>query len=63
MASKSSADKRLNALRQLKAATQMLAEGRNELSRAHAKIKRAQRIIDQSAQALRETWGGKAGSP
>jgi hypothetical protein len=57
MAKRTSKQKRIDALIQLKAAQKTLADGRAELTRAHEKIKRAQSLIDNSAQVLRETWG------
>ena len=46
---------RADALDQLKEAQQMIAEGRKELAAANKKIATAQKLIDASADALRDT--------
>ncbi len=48
---------RAEALAQLKAADELIREGRKELAAANKKIARAQRLIDESATILRESWG------
>ena len=48
-----SSSKRIDAFAQLKLAQKMLAEGRAELTSATEKIKRAQELIDVSADAIR----------
>lgn len=52
---KVNADIRRNALTQLKRAQQMIADGRKELAAANKKITLAQKLIDESADALRDT--------
>ena len=52
---KVNADIRSDALTQLKKAQQMIAEGRKELAAANKKITLAQKLIDESADALRDT--------
>jgi hypothetical protein len=47
---------RLEALDHLQAAQEMIAEGRRELAAANEKIAKAQHLIDQSANTLRNTW-------
>jgi hypothetical protein len=47
---------RVDALAQLKTAKTMLTEGEAELASAQEKIKRARRLIEQSADVLRKTW-------
>jgi hypothetical protein len=57
MAAKNSANQRRpTALAKLKAAQKMIASGRAELAAATKKIRDAQRMIDESAQELRETF-------
>ena len=46
---------RSDAIDQLKKAQQMIAEGREELADANKKIAAAQKLIDASADALRDT--------
>jgi hypothetical protein len=46
---------RVNALAQLKKAQLMIHEGRKELAAANKKIRAAQKLIDDSADALRGT--------
>jgi hypothetical protein len=46
---------RKDALTQLKKAQQMIEEGRKELAAANEKISLAQQLIDESADALRDT--------
>jgi exonuclease VII small subunit len=50
---KQTTDIRGDALAQLKQAQQMIKEGRKELAAATEKIRVAQKLIDQSADALR----------
>jgi hypothetical protein len=45
---------RADALSRLRQAQHMIEEGRKELAAAHEKIRMAQELIDQSAEALRE---------
>ena len=52
---KANTDVRRDAFTQLKKAQQMIEEGRKELAAANKKISRAQKLIDESADALRET--------
>ncbi|HET6883809.1 MAG TPA: hypothetical protein VFI31_26890 [Pirellulales bacterium] len=52
---KQDADIRRDALTQLKKAQHMIEEGRNELAAAHEKISVAQKLIDESAETLRDT--------
>ena len=53
---KNSSQNRVDALAQLKTAKTMLSEGEAELASAQEKIKRARRLIEQSADVLRKTW-------
>ena len=48
-------DVRVNALAQLKKAQRMIQQGRKELAAANKKIRLAQKLIDESADALRGT--------
>jgi exonuclease VII small subunit len=48
-------DIRRDALTQLKKAQQMIEEGRKELAAANQKIRVAQKLINESADALRDT--------
>ncbi|MGH7137614.1 MAG: hypothetical protein ACREHD_17850 [Pirellulales bacterium] len=48
-------DVRVNALAQLKKAQRMIQQGRKELAAANKKIRVAQKLIDESADALRGT--------
>lgn len=57
----SQARKRADALAQFSEARRMLKEGQADLVRANAKIKRAEQLLEQSANAIRATWG--AGRP
>lgn len=50
---KQTTDIRSEALAQLKKAQQMIKEGRRELAAANEKIRLAQKLIDESADALR----------
>jgi hypothetical protein len=52
---------RSDALAQLKAADELIREGRQELSAANEKIARAQVLIDESAKILRDTWDADKG--
>ena len=49
------ADIRRDALAQLKKAQHIIEEGRKELAAAHEKISAAQKLIDESAETLRDT--------
>ncbi len=49
---------RIDALAQLKKAQLMIQEGREELAAANEKIRIAQQLIDDSADALRGTLSG-----
>jgi hypothetical protein len=53
--------KRADALAQFSEARRMLKEGQAELARANVKIKRAEKLLEQSANAIRATWS--AGRP
>ena len=52
---------RTDALTKLKDAQQMIEEGRAELVNAPQKILTAQKLIDESAAVLRETWKRREG--
>jgi|GEM_PF-5302368 hypothetical protein len=52
---------RTDALTKLKDAQQMIEEGRAELVDATQKILTAQKLIDESATVLRETWKRREG--
>ena len=52
----SQARKRADALAQFSEARRMLKEGQVDLVRANAKIKRAEQLLEQSANAIRATW-------
>jgi flagellin-specific chaperone FliS len=54
---------RSGALAQLKAADELIREGRQELAAANKKIAKAQRLIDESATILRDSWGAKKSRP
>jgi hypothetical protein len=47
---------RADALAQLKEAQEIIRQGRAELAAANEKIAQAQRLIDESANTLRDTW-------
>ena len=48
--------KRTDALAQFRDAQKMLTEGRADLIKAEEKIERAQKLIERSANVIRETW-------
>jgi hypothetical protein len=55
---------RVDALAQLKEGDGIIREGRKELAAANTKIAQPQRLIDESANILRGTWGAwKPSSP
>jgi|GraSoiStandDraft_4_1057263.scaffolds.fasta_scaffold934367_1 hypothetical protein len=59
MDGKKPSGKRSDAFAQLKTATKLLGEGNAELARAQGKIKRAQDLIDESADMIRKTGKDK----